>query len=168
LEEKIVNQVAAAKQALKLAEADAAIARKVEAKRQLEEVRATARTLKRELDAIVAAVKRGDGERLACDREIAFLNEEIRGHIANQLDPASFPSQAELDNWQKELEQLIVERDKAVGRKRAIRGGDRLRAIQLDAEITRLRYSAENLSRIVRGELVADETMGGGGLRFVS
>jgi hypothetical protein len=163
-----MQTVIEAKQALKQAEANAARERKAEAGRQLEAVRATGRKLKRELDGIVKAVQRHDLEVLACDGEIASYNNAIAAHIASKPDPVDFPSQRQFDAWESELKRLASERDKAVVRKRAVQGGDRLRAIALDAEITRLRYVQENLSRIVRGELVADVEQGGGGLRFVS
>ncbi len=59
------------------------------------------------------------------------------------------------------MEELKAGRDRAVAKKRGLTGPDRLTAIKMDAEITQLRYSQQNLERIVRGEEVASDWKGG-------
>jgi hypothetical protein len=153
---------------LQKAEADLKESKIETAKEQLRDVREQGRKLKRELDAALAEFRRADAEATAGEIDRVAVSDQIREHLAAKPDAADFPSDEELRAWQTELDRLTVERDKAVARKF---GGEqkmampRMRAIQLDQQLSGLRHRQAQLESLVRGEKISGWE---GGISFVS
>lgn len=140
-----------AREQLRQAEADIAAERKAEAKRQLEEVRATGRKLRGELNAVVKEIEQGRQEVQRCDQDVARYKAAIAAHTP--LDSADFPSEKQIAAHQAKLDALIAALDGVAKRRLAAvnSGPSPYVAIELDQRIVQLQYTARNLENVIRG-----------------
>lgn len=160
----MTQTVAEAQATLRTAEAALRHQQQEEAARQLREVRAQGHRVKRELDSTLSRFRRAQAEAEQRTHELTAANHELQAHAAARPDPADFPSDQDIERWQRELDRLVAARDRVVVRVREAQAeSDRLQfeSVRLDAALAQLRYAHTNAERKVRNEPVGGWWTGG-------
>ncbi len=156
--------VAEAQATLRNAEATLKQAGVDEAKRQLQNVRAEGHRVKRELDNTLSRFRRAQAEAEQRTHELTAANDELQAHAAARPDPVDFPSDQDVERWQRGLNQLVAARDRAAVRVREaehVAGGLQVECVKLDKALAQLRYAHTNAERKVRGEPIGGNWEGG-------
>jgi uncharacterized protein YdiU (UPF0061 family) len=158
------SSVAQARANLAEAEASAAKAKREDAEQQLRQTRELGRKHKDELDALCAEVRSCMAKENLERMKAVDISAAIREHEATKPDASDFPTDAELAAWQNQYNALLQKRNaanaKAIDHQRAA-AGPRMRAIELDQIVNRLRYRITSLEAVCRGELPGKQWEGG-------